>query len=103
MLLSRDRENNTLVSENQMLKTRLEEFRGDSTQLKEEQGRLIENLRIQLNETRERLTEVKDEKHREFKKLKERHDDPRRREADQFTFEHDKLRSEVAISQKRLG
>ena len=42
LLQSRDRENSVLVSENTMLKQRLEEFRGDTGQLKEEQGRLID-------------------------------------------------------------
>lgn len=44
-LLSRDRENSSLTSENHLLKTRLEEYRGDTNQLKEEQVHLIENLR----------------------------------------------------------
>jgi hypothetical protein len=35
-LMSRDRENSSLLSENTLLKTRLEEYRGDTTQLKEE-------------------------------------------------------------------
>jgi regulator of replication initiation timing len=43
-LLSRDRENTTLHSENQVLKTRLDEYRTDTNQLKEEQVHLIENL-----------------------------------------------------------
>lgn len=50
-LLSRDREMGTLGNENKMLRERLEELRSDT--VKEEQGRLIENLRLQLNETRE--------------------------------------------------
>jgi chromosome segregation ATPase len=103
MLVSRDRENNTLLSENQMLKSRLDEYRADATVLKDEQSRLIDNLRLQLNETRERLVELKDEKQKEFKKVKERFEDQRRREADQYTFELEKLRSEIAIAQKRLG
>ncbi len=82
ILLSRDRENNTLMSENKMLKERLDEYKSDSGQLKDEQGRLIENLRVQLNETRDRLNEMKEEKGREFKKVKERFEDQRRREAD---------------------
>ena len=86
-----------------MIKTRLEEFRGDSSSLKEEQSRLIDNLRQQLNETRDRLTEIKEEKQREFKKLKERFEDQRRREADQYTFELEKVRSEIALATKRLG
>lgn len=60
-------------------------------------------MRLQLNETRERLVELKDEKQKEFKKVKERFEDQRRREADQYTFELEKLRSEIAIAQKRLG
>ena len=58
-----------------MLKERLEELRSDSSKLKEEQSRLIDNLRIQLNETRDKLTEMKEEKQKEFKKLKERYED----------------------------
>lgn len=36
MLVSRDRENNTLLNENQMLKSRLDEYRADATVLKDE-------------------------------------------------------------------
>jgi hypothetical protein len=46
---------------------------------------------------------MKDEKQHEFKKIKERYDDQRRREADQYTFELEKLKNENALSQKRLG
>ena len=46
---------------------------------------------------------MKDEKQREFKKNKERYEDQRRREQDQYTFELEKLRNEIALSQKRLG
>lgn len=81
-----------------MLRVQLDEFRKDSGQLKDEQGRLIENLRIQLNETRDRLTEAKTEKQKEFKKLKERHEDQRRREAEQSAFALEQLRGEVAIA-----
>ena len=102
-LMSRDRENSSLLSENTLLKTRLEEYRGDTTQLKEEQAHLIENLRTQLNETRERLVELKDEKQAEFKKLKERFEDQRRRENDQHTHDLEKLRNEIALAHKRLG
>jgi hypothetical protein len=81
-----------------MLKERLEELRSDSSKFKEEQSRLIDNLRIQLNETRDKLTEMKEEKQKEFKKLKERYEDQRRREADQNTFELEKLRNEIALA-----
>ena len=100
-LLSRDRELTTLCNENKMLRERLEELRSDT--VKEEQGRLIENLRLQLNETREQIVQMKEDKQKEFKKLKERHDDQRRRENDQHGFELEKLRSEMALAQKRLG
>jgi hypothetical protein len=36
MLLSRDRENNSMLSENKMLKERLEELRSDTGQVKDE-------------------------------------------------------------------
>ena len=81
----------------------MEEYRGDASGVKEEQARLIENLRQQLDETRAHIIEIKDEKQREFKKNKERHEDQRRREQDQYTFELEKLRNEIALSQKRLG
>jgi len=81
-----------------MLKERLEELRSDCSKRKEEQNRLIDNLRIQLNETRDKLTEMKEEKQKEFKKLKERYEDQRRREADQNTFELEKLRNEIALA-----
>ena len=102
-LVGRDRENNLLRDENNQLKKSSEQYREDTTGVKGEQARLIENLRQQLEETRARIVEMKDEKQHEFKKIKERHDDQRRREADQYTFELEKLRNENALSQKRLG
>jgi hypothetical protein len=41
---------------------------------------------------------MKEEKQKEFKKLKERYEDQRRREADQNTFELEKLRNEIALA-----
>ena len=103
LLQSRDRENKTLTSENTMLKERLDEHRSDSTHLKDEQTRLIDNLRLQLNETRDSLTQMKEDRQKEFKKIKERYEDQRRREADQYAFDLEKLRSEVALAHKRIG
>ena len=80
------------------MKKRMEEYRGDASGVKEEQARLIENLRQQLDETRVHIIEMKDEKQREFKKNKERYEDQRRREQDQYTFELEKLRNEIALS-----
>lgn len=74
-LLSRDRENQLLRDESESQKKRLEDYRGDSSAVKEEQARLIEGLRTQLNEARERIVEMKEEKQREFKKIKERYED----------------------------
>lgn len=102
-LIARDRENNLLREENSSLKKRMDEYREDASGVKEEQARLIENLRQQLDETRAHIIEMKDEKQREFKKNKERYEDQRRREQDQYTFELEKLRNEIALSQKRLG
>ena len=102
-LIARDRENNILREETSQLKKSMDQYREDTTGVKSEQARLIENLRLQLEETRARIVEMKDEKQHEFKKIKERYDDQRRREADQYTFELEKLRNESALSQKRLG
>lgn len=103
LLQSKDRENSTLNSENTMLKQRLEEMRSDSGLVKDEQARLIENLRLQLNETRDTLNQVREDRQKEFKKLKERYEDQRRRESDKNTFDLEKLRAEIALAQKRLG
>ncbi len=78
-------------------------MRGDTATVKEEQARLIEGLRVQLNEARDRIVEMKEDKQKEFKKIKERYEDQRRREQDQYTYELEKLRNEIALSQKRLG
>ena len=102
-LLFRDKELATLNNDNKMLRERLEEIRNDTSQVKDEQARLIENLRLQLNETREQIVQMKEDKQKEFKKIKERHEDQRRRETDQHAFELDKVRNEMALAQKRLG
>ena len=98
LLIARDRENNLLRDENKSLKKRMDEYRVDASGVKEEQARLIDNLRQQLDETRAHIIEIKDEKQREFKKNKERYEDQRRREQDQYTFELEKLRNEIALS-----
>ncbi len=98
LLIARDRENNLLRDENNSLKKRMDEYRVDASGVKEEQARLIDNLRQQLDETRAHIIEIKDEKQREFKKNKERYEDQRRREQDQYTFELEKLRNEIALS-----
>jgi len=98
LLIARDRENNLLRDENNSLKKRMDEYRVDASGIKEEQARLIDNLRQQLDETRAHIIEIKDEKQREFKKNKERYEDQRRREQDQYTFELEKLRNEIALS-----
>ncbi len=98
LLVARDRENNLLRDENNSLKKRMDEYRVDASGVKEEQARLIDNLRQQLDETRAHIIEIKDEKQREFKKNKERYEDQRRREQDQYTFELEKLRNEIALS-----
>ena len=98
LLIARDRENNLLRDENNSLKKRMDEYRVDASGVKEEQARLIDNIRQQLDETRAHIIEIKDEKQREFKKNKERYEDQRRREQDQYTFELEKLRNEIALS-----
>jgi hypothetical protein len=98
LLIARDRENNLLRDENNSLKKRMDEYRVDASGVKEEQARLIDNLRQQLDETRAHIIEIKNEKQREFKKNKERYEDQRRREQDQYTFELEKLRNEIALS-----
>lgn len=45
-LLSRDRENQLLREENESQKRRLEDYRSDTSAVKEEQARLIEGLRV---------------------------------------------------------
>ena len=59
---------------------------------------MIDNLRLQLNETRDRLTELASEKQAEFKKLRERYEDQRRRESDQYAYEIEKMRQEIALA-----
>lgn len=81
-----------------MLKERLEEYRADAGQVKDEQARLIDNLRQQLNVAMEQGAQGKEERLKEFKKLKQRYEDQRRRETDQYGFELEKLRTEIALT-----
>ena len=56
-----------------------------------------------MNETREMIVKMRENKEKEIKKMKERYDDERRRESEQFQIEYEKIKTEVAILNKRLG
>lgn len=49
------------------------------------------------------INKMRENKDKEFKKMKERFDDERRRESEQYQFEYEKLKNEIALMQKRLG
>ena len=101
--VARERESNSLVDENKTLRSLMDSFKQDATNLKENQNSLIGNLRKQLDETNEMISSLKDTKHREFKKLREKCDEDIRRETDKYQFEYDKLREEINMFQRRLG
>ena len=67
-----------------MLKDMLSETKQNGSQYKDDQEKLIENLRLQLNETREMIVKIRENKDKEYKKLKERFEDEKRRESEQF-------------------
>jgi len=100
---SREKENNILSNENKTLKTMMEDFKKEGQILKEDQNRLISNLRLQLDETKELVSKIKETKEREFRKLREKCDEEIRRETDKYQFEYDKLREEINMFQRRLG
>jgi len=92
-----------LLNENLLLKQLLEETKTQGSQHKDDQNQLIENLRLQLNETRDMIVKLKSDREKEYRKLKERYEDERRREGEKYQFEYEKLRTEIAVMQKRLG
>jgi hypothetical protein len=49
------------------------------------------------------IVKLRSDKEKEYKKLKERYEDERRREGEKYQFEYEKLKTEIAIMQKRLG
>lgn len=100
---SREKENNILANENKTLKTMMEDFKKEGQILKDDQNRLISNLRLQLDETKELVSKIKETKEREFRKLREKCDEEIRRETDKYQFEYDKLREEINMFQRRLG
>ena len=71
--------------------------------MKEDQGALIENLRLQLNETREMVVRLRSDKEKEMRKLKERMEDERRRESEKFQFDYEKLKGEMTLMNRKLG
>eukprot|EP00347_Sterkiella_histriomuscorum_P022258 403331120 len=101
--MAKEKQCNTYEHENTMLKQLLEDLKQQSQTYKDDQSSLIENLRLQLNETREMIVKMRENKDKEHKKLKERYEDERRREAEKYQFEYEKLKNEIAIMQKRLG
>lgn len=70
---------------------------------KEDQGRLVQNLRVQLDETKDIIERLRDSKEREIKRMREKFENERKMETEKYQFEYDKLREEIQLFTRKLG
>jgi chromosome segregation ATPase len=92
---SRESESRVFGQENRTLKKLLEDSKEDYGSHKNDQNRLIQNLRLQLDETKDMIDKIRETKDREMKRIREKYDDEKRREVEKYQFEYDKLREEI--------
>lgn len=100
---SRESEARVFGQENRTLKKLLEDGKEDHSTFKGDQNRLIQNLRLQLDETKEIIDRIRETKDRELKRMRDRVDDEKRKEAEKYQFEYDKLREEIQLFARKLG
>lgn len=95
--VSKNRESEARVygQENRTLKKLLDDTKEDYGAHREDQQRLIKNLRLQLDETKDMIDRLRETKDRELKRMRDRMDDERRKETEKYQFEYDKLREEI--------
>ena len=92
---ARESESRVFGQENRTLKKLLEDGKEDHSQHKQDQNRLIQNLRLQLDETKDMIDRIRETKDREMKRLRDKADDERRKDTEKYQFEYDKLREEI--------
>ena len=103
--ISRARESEARIhgEENRTLKKLLEESRSDYGAYKNDQSRLIDNLRLQLDETKEMIDRIRETKDREMRRQRDKLEDEKRKETEKYQFEYDKLREEIQLFARKLG
>jgi len=103
--VSKNRESEARVygQENRTLKKLLDDTKEDYGAHREDQQRLIKNLRLQLDETKDMIDRLRETKDRELKRMRDRMDDERRKETEKYQFEYDKLREEIQLFARKLG
>lgn len=103
--ISRARESEARVhgEENRTLKKLLEESRADYSGHKQDQQRIIENMRMQLDNTKEMIEKNRDSKDRELARIRAKFEDDKRKETEKYQFEYEKLRDEIQLFNKKLG
>ena len=99
----REAEARVFGQENRSLKKLLEDGKEDYASFKGDQGRLNNNLRIQMDETKDMIDRIREQKDRELNRLTERFEENRRKQAQQYQFEYDKLREEMQLFARKLG
>ena len=92
---SRESESRVFGQENRTLKKLLEDSKEDYGSHKNDQNRLIQNLRLQLDETKDMIDKIRETKDREMKRIRDKYDDEKRKECEKYQFEYDKLREEI--------
>ena len=100
---SRESEARVFGQENRTLKKLMEDGKEDYATYKGDQNRLMQNLRLQMDETREMIDRIRETKDRELKRNRDKFDDERRKEAEKYQFEYDKLREEIQLFARTLG
>ena len=100
---SRESESRVFGQENRTLKKLLEDSKEDYGSHKQDQNRLIQNLRLQLDETKDMIDRIRETKDREMKSVRDKFDEEKRKECEKYQFEYDKLREEIQLFARKLG
>lgn len=100
---SRESESRVFGQENRTLKKLLEDSKEDYSSHKQDQNRLIQNLRLQLDETKDMIDKIRETKDREMKRIRDKFDEEKRKECEKYQFEYDKLREEIQLFARKLG
>lgn len=100
---SRESESRVFGQENRTLKKLLEDSKEDYGSHKQDQNRLIQNLRLQLDETKDMIDRIRETKDREMKRVRDKFDEEKRKECEKYQFEYDKLREEIQLFARKLG
>lgn len=100
---SRESDARVFGQENRTLKKLLDDTKENFKTHKEDQERLIRNLRLQLDETKDIIDRLRESKDRELKRIRDKFDEERRVETEKYQFEYDKLREEIQLFARKLG